>query len=315
MMESRQGWATSAAILGTRTRAARIVSAVVAPMIVALAVLGGVGSFATVREMAEPHFGGLAWIVPIGMDLGISILLAWDLLMEYLGLPWPVLRWVAWAYIVGTVLVNVAAADGALAGSVMHAAMPLLFVTVVEGVRHLIRQWVGLATGSRVERVPATRWVLAPISSLLLWRRMILWHITGYRQGLELEYRHLMAVSALQQEYGRWSWRWRAPLAERLALRKLPAETDASTHCGPVDEASSTGEAAFGDQPSRPTPFPRELLVAARQISGEAEQQGQRLTRVMLGRRLRELGFSIANDRLASLITAVREQPMRQEGP
>ncbi|MCQ0010918.1 hypothetical protein [Actinomadura madurae] len=44
--------------------------------------------------------------------------------------------------------------------------------------------------------------MLAPISSLLLWRRM-----------LELEYRPLTAVSEFQERYGRWSWRWRAPLS------------------------------------------------------------------------------------------------------
>ncbi|TDD71116.1 DUF2637 domain-containing protein [Actinomadura rubrisoli] len=160
------------------------VTATVAPLIAALAVLGALGSFTTVRRLAEPHFGGLAWIVPVGMDLGILILLAWDLLMEYLDLPWPVLRWVAWVYITGTVLVNVAAAQGDLAGSVMNAAMPVLFITVVEGVRHLIRRWVGLTSAGRVERVPAARWALAPASSLLLWRRMILWNIAEYQRGL-----------------------------------------------------------------------------------------------------------------------------------
>ncbi|MEV1199431.1 DUF2637 domain-containing protein [Microbispora rosea] len=47
---------------------------------VALAVLGGIGSFATLRHLAEPWFGPQAWIVPIGIDLGILALLAWDLL-------------------------------------------------------------------------------------------------------------------------------------------------------------------------------------------------------------------------------------------
>ncbi len=271
----------------------------VAPLIMGLAVLGGLGSFTTIRQMAEPHFGGLAWIVPVGMDVGILILLAWDLLMEYLDLPWPVLRWVAWLYIAGTVLVNVAAAHGDFAGSVMNAAMPVLFITVVEGVRHLIRQWVGLTSTSRVERVPTARWTLAPISSLLMWRRMILWHITEYRRGLELEYCHLMAVSELQQEYGRWSWRWRAPLSSRLALNRLPGQH--STH--------GTSDEVVADQGNPDD----QLMAIARQLQHEVEREGAQLSRDRLGRRLRERGFTIANYRLTQIIAAVREESAKQE--
>lgn len=249
--------------------------------------------------MAEPHFGSLAWIVPFGMDVGILILLAWDLLMEYLDLPWPVLRWVAWVYIAGTVLVNVSAAHGSLVGSVMHAAMPVLFITAIEGVRHLIRRWVGLTSTSRIERIPTTRWLLAPVSSLLLWRRMILWHITEYRQGLDLEHRHLLEVSQLQQDYGRWSWRWRAPLADRLALNRMAALPPPRPSAPP--EAAE--EARQDDQ----------MMAIARQLQREVEREGGQLRRDRLGRRLRESGFTIANYRLTQMIAAVREESAGQD--
>ncbi|MDL4813194.1 DUF2637 domain-containing protein [Actinomadura opuntiae] len=289
----------------TLDRAVRVAVAVIAPLIMALAVLGGLGSFTTVREMAEPHFKGLAWIVPVGMDLGILILLAWDLLMEYLDLPWPVLRWVAWTYIGGTVLVNVSAAHGEVAGSVMNAAMPILFITVVEGVRHLIRRRVGLTSGRRVERVPAARWLLAPVSSLLLWRRMVLWHITAYRDGLELEYRHLLAVSRLQEEYGRWAWRWDAPLADRLLLRRLPTASDADGRF--AVGSSTTADRLLGDED--------EVLLAARRIQRQARRQGIRFTRDYLGERLRELGYPIATARLQQLVAALRDGSTRSGRP
>jgi hypothetical protein len=282
-------------------RAVKVAVAAVAPLIAALAVLGGLGSFTTVRAMAEPHFKGLAWIVPVGMDLGILILLAWDLLMEYLDLPWPVLRWVAWAYIGGTVLVNVSAARGQFAGSVMYAAMPVLFITVVEGVRHLIRRWVGLASGRRVERVPMARWLLAPVSSLLLWRRMVLWHVIAYQDGLELEHRHLLAVSRLQEKYGRWAWRWEAPLADRLSLRRLPGalDTDGRLGSGP----SAGAEQHFSKDGED------ELLAAARRIRRQARQQGVRFTRGYLGEQLRDLGCPIGTARLQQLMAALRDDP------
>lgn len=117
--------------------------------------------------------------MPVGIDIRILALLAWDLLTEYLGIPWPVLRWVAWLFIAGTVYLNVAAAHGNSVASVMHAAMPALFVTVTEGIRHLVRQFAGLANGTRIEGIPFARWLLAPRSSFIFWRHMVLWNVTS----------------------------------------------------------------------------------------------------------------------------------------
>src|SRR6266851_9976084 len=72
--------------LASAAVAVKIATAVVAPLVGALAVLGAIGSFATVRHLAVPWFGSSAWIVPVGVDIGILALLAWDLLAEYLGL-------------------------------------------------------------------------------------------------------------------------------------------------------------------------------------------------------------------------------------
>jgi hypothetical protein len=190
-----------------------------------LATLGGMGSFATVRSLAVPWFGASsAWIAPVGIDIGILVLLGWDLLAEFLAMPWPVLRWVAWTFIGGTVYLNVAAAHGNPVGSVMHAAMPTLFIIATEGIRHLARQLTGLANGTRIEPIPLPRWLLAPRSSFTLHRHMVLWHVTSYHDGLRLEYDRMLAISHLQETYGRWLWRWKAPLRERLALRMAPAE-------------------------------------------------------------------------------------------
>src|SRR6266851_4862392 len=71
------------------TATVKIAVGLVTPLIAALAVLGAIG---TVRSLAVPWFGVSAWIVPVGVDIGILALLTWDLLAEYLGLSWPVLR-------------------------------------------------------------------------------------------------------------------------------------------------------------------------------------------------------------------------------
>jgi hypothetical protein len=214
-----------------------------------LATLGGIGSFATVRSLAVPWFGASsAWIAPVGIDIGILVLLGWDLLAEFLSMPWPVLRWVAWTFIGGTVYLNVAAAHGNPVGSVMHAAMPSLFIIATEGIRHLVRQLTGLANGTRIEGIPLPRWLLAPRSSSCLYRHMVLWHVTSYHDGLRLEYDRMLAISRLQEAHGRWLWRWKAPLRERLALRMAPAEialgSDAPAALTPTTATEPTAAAS-----------------------------------------------------------------------
>jgi hypothetical protein len=196
--QGRDGTARRDPSIG-RHWAFRIAVAVLSLLSAGLAALGGIGSFSTVRRLAVPWFGASsAWIAPVGIDTGILVLLGWDLLAEFLGMPWPVLRWVAWTFIGGTVYLNVAAAHGNPVGSVMHAAMPSLFIVATEGIRHLVRQLTGLANGTRIEGIPLARWLLAPRSSFILWRHMVLWHVTSYHDGLRLEYDRVLAISGLR---------------------------------------------------------------------------------------------------------------------
>jgi Protein of unknown function (DUF2637) len=297
----------------TARRAVTITAAVVAPLLSALAVLGGIGSFTTIRDLAQPWFGHLAWIIPIGVDLGILALLTWDLLAEYLSLSWPVLRWTAWAFIAATVYLNIAAAHGNPTAAIMHAAMPVLFITVIEGIRHLIRQLTGLATGIRIERIPLSRWLLAPRTTFLLGRRMILWHVTSYRDGLALEHEHLTAVSRLQERYGRWRWRWRAPLGERLALQLAPAAATVAS-----DETAVETDAVTGTSRPRLAALPQsfdplnerdtKLIYAAADIFRQADRQGIQLSQATLAKRIRARGLSIPNQRLGWLATAARAE-------
>lgn len=276
----------------------KIAIGVIAVLIIALAVLGGMGSFTTVRDLAVPWFGWMAWIVPVGIDVGILALLAWDLLAEYLGTPWPVLRWVAWAFIDGTIYLNIAGAHGSPRAAVMHMAMPVLFIVVIEGIRHLIRYWAGLTAGTRIEPIPLSRWLLAPVSSLLLARRMILWQITSYREALALEYQRLEAVSILQESYGCYLWRWKAPLSDRLALRLA--------FSGPVSRSAPGGE------PESPEDRDKVLIEKAEEILRDAEREGTRLSQMALARKLRAQGYAIANDRLGWLVSAVNGKSERE---
>jgi hypothetical protein len=301
----------------TARRAVTITAAIVAPLLSALAVLGGLGSFTTVRDLAQPWFGHLAWIVPIGVDLGILALLAWDLLAEYLSLPWPMLRWTAWAFIAATVYLNIAAAHGNPTAAVMHAAMPILFITVLEGIRHLIRQLTGLATGTRIERIPLSRWLLAPRTTFLLGRRMILWHVTSYRDGLALEHEHLTAISRLQETYGRWRWRWRAPLGKRLALRLAPAAATVSVGDTTDETMAVNSRPRLEALPQSNDPISErdtKLVETAAGILRDAERHGIQLSQTMLAKRIRARGLSIPNQRLGWLTATARAQARANPG-
>jgi len=196
--EPRQGELTKAA-----KRVLVTAGGIIGPGGLALAVLGAIGSFATVRHRAHPYFGRLDWIVPITVDLGIVLLLAWDLVQEYLarkniidrGLP--VQRWVAWLFVAGTVYLNVAAGNGDPTGIVMHAAPIGLFVVIVEGIRVTIRRWARLAKRLAKQRRKRERrqaglkllWlVLFPLRAFPLWRRaQELEMLETYSRGLDME--------------------------------------------------------------------------------------------------------------------------------
>jgi hypothetical protein len=224
---------------------------------------------------------------------------------------------VAWAFIAATVYLNVAAAHGNLTAAVMHAAMPVLFITVVEGVRHLIRQVTGLAGGTRIERIPVARWLLAPWPTASLARRMILWHVTSYRAGLDLERERLLAVSRLQQQYGRWQWHWRAPLADRLALRlAIPVTVASASAAGELEPAAARADQHHGRPEPAESPHGADLLSdrdlclvdAAVAILREADERRIRLSQAALARRLREQGLTVPNQRLSWLAATARAQ-------
>ncbi|TDD31487.1 DUF2637 domain-containing protein [Actinomadura sp. KC06] len=200
------------------TRAQKVLAGVGGLFFAGLAGLGGYGSFASVRDVAEPWFGDQAWIVPAGVDLGILALVSVALLLEWLAMPMPALRWMAMAFTGATVWLNVSAAHGDVTGMVMHAAMPVLFVTFIEAVRHAIRRRAGIAAGTVREGIPATRWLLAPFSTFRLWRRMVLWQITSYPQALVAEQRRRHALALLDAHYGR-KWKSKAPADITWMLR------------------------------------------------------------------------------------------------
>ena len=192
------------------TAAQRWLAAAAAVLFTGLAGLAFTGMFATVKDEMAPYFGGLAWIVPIGSDAGLSALVLVGLLLEWLEMPMPALAWLARVFIAASVWLNVAAAHGRAVGAVGHAVLPVLFVAFIEAARHAVRRRTGLASGTLRDRVPVTRWLLAPWPTFRLWRRMVLWQVTSYTAALAVEQDRRHAVAKLRAHYA-GDWRQDAP--------------------------------------------------------------------------------------------------------
>lgn len=196
----------------------RLVIAVAAGATV-IAAIGFVGSYAAVARLARAKgFGAFAHAFPVGIDAGILVLLALDLLLTWLRMPLAMLRHTAWLLTAATIAFNAAAAWPDPVGTGMHAVIPVLFVVVVEAARHAIGRTADITAGRHMESVRLVRWLLDPFSTFRLWRRMMLWEMRSYDAVIALERQRLVERARLRARYG-WLWRSKAPVEAVMALR------------------------------------------------------------------------------------------------
>ncbi|MCX4673639.1 DUF2637 domain-containing protein [Streptomyces sp. NBC_01381] len=237
-----------AAILLTRTH--RILIGVVVAGAVVIAGIGFAGSYAAVRELAEKKgFGSFSVVFPIGIDAGICVLLALDLLLTWIRIPFPLLRQTAWLLTAATIAFNGAAAWPDPLGVGMHAVIPILFVVAVEAARHAVGRIADITADKHMEGVRLTRWLLSPVPTFKLWRRMKLWEIRSYEQVIQLEQDRLIYQARLQARFGR-SWRRKAPVESLMPLRLARFGV-------PLAETAPAGLAAAGIEPTRRSPSGR----------------------------------------------------------
>lgn len=196
----------------------RIVGAIAAGVTV-IAGTGFAGSYAAVRTLAQHKgFGWFANVFPAGVDAGIVVLLALDLLLTWLRIPLPLLRQTAWFLTAATIAFNGAAAwpDGLGVG--MHATIPVLFVASVEAARHATGRVANITADKHMEPVRLSRWLLAPLATFRLWRRMKLWELRSYDEVIRREQDRLIYRARLRARYG-LAWRLRAPVDALIPLR------------------------------------------------------------------------------------------------
>ncbi|MGW4895924.1 DUF2637 domain-containing protein [Kitasatospora sp. NPDC004240] len=285
------------------TKAHRVLLGVVAAGAVLISGIGFAGSYNAVRDLAmEKGFGAFSYAFPIGVDAGIVVLLALDLVLTWLRIPFPLLRQTAWLLTAATIAFNAAASWGDALGMGMHAVIPVLFVVVVEASRHAVGRIADITADRHMESVRMMRWLLSPVPTFRLWRRMKLWELRSYEEVVRLEQNRLVYRAQLRFRYGR-GWRRSAPIQALLPLKlakfgvpldpalldRLDEEAGAVEKARAVQEpvqaapsaavaspapaaiAAATSAAAPAPTPT-PTPVPAQGAPAAARQERPAEQ-------------------------------------------
>lgn len=186
---------------------------------VLIATLGFIGSYQAVADLAkQKNFGSFAEAFPIAVDAGIGVLLALDLLLTWLRIPYPVLRHAAWVLTGGTIAFNAASSWGDEIAVCMHAAIPALFVLIVEAARHAIGRLADITADRHIENPPLIRWFISPHTTYRIWWRMRMWNLTSYTAVVRIEREAVEFRTRLRCRHG-WRWRTKAQSVELLALK------------------------------------------------------------------------------------------------
>ncbi|MCP9213299.1 DUF2637 domain-containing protein [Streptomyces sp. NEAU-Y11] len=241
----------------------------VAGIVLAAAVvstLGLLSSYTALETKASGWGWEWPWLLPVGIDVAIPAFTGANLVLIRMGMELRWIRWVPRALTAVTVYLNWNASDSA-SGRLGHAALTLLWVVFSEIASHVYATRIGAVTGKkRMETVRRSRWILAPIPTARLRRRMILWEITSYEEALTRLQEQTYLRAQLKEEYG-WRWRSKAPLEQRMALKlgSAPAaladtltpedtltveRTEESEHAHPDVSALISGEVR--GEPERP---------------------------------------------------------------
>ncbi|MGW3206620.1 DUF2637 domain-containing protein [Streptomyces sp. NPDC001135] len=221
----------------------RVLIGVVVTGALIIAGIGFAGSYAAVRALAiKKGFGNFSYVFPVGIDAGICVLLSLDLLLTWIRIPFPLLRQTAWLLTAATIAFNGAAAWPDPLGVGMHAVIPVLFVVAVEAARHAIGRIADITADKHMEGVRLTRWLLSPVPTFLLWRRMKLWELRSYDQVIKLEQERLVYQARLRSRFGR-AWRRKAPVESLMPLRL-------ARYGVPLADTAPAGLAAAGIEPT-----------------------------------------------------------------
>ncbi|WP_331758805.1 DUF2637 domain-containing protein [Streptomyces anulatus] len=246
-------------------------------------ILAGIGlylSFAHVASFAhkELRFGSLdkGRLFAVGVDVGIMVMIAVDLLMAWLKRPITWVRYPVWLLTSATVVLNAASAtpkdkQWALLDYVAafaHGVVPILFIMIVEVGRDAIDRIVRPDREGR-DAIPLIRWVLAPVATPRIYRRMRLWGVSSYPEMVRREQDLLAYEQWLKRKYnGDLS---AASDDERLPMKMAPYGYTVSEALAMPDQQEAAAEKREEEAEQR------RLEATTRQELAEKRAEAERL--------------------------------------
>lgn len=184
-----------------------VATAVLGLLTLGLLAAAGVSSYDNLFHLAASRGVPIPHLSPLEIDAGLVVVISLDITLTWLGHPIGGLRMLARILGAGTVAANVAAGWPDPVGASMRAFAPVIIVAVTEAFRaFLLRRHRDAAE----QGIPFSRWVLAPWPTFVLWRRMKLWDIPGYRAAVDMELSRRQAVVKLEMRFGE-EWKTAAP--------------------------------------------------------------------------------------------------------
>ncbi|MDT0614454.1 DUF2637 domain-containing protein [Streptomyces lancefieldiae] len=183
-------------------------------IVAAALALAGIGLYLSFEHVAVFAFEQLRFeslgkgqLFAVGVDVGIMVMIAVDLLMAWLKRPISWIRYPVWLLTGATVVLNAASGapkgawkllDYVAAGA--HGVVPVLFITVVELGRDAIDRVVRPEQAER-DSIPWLRWVLAPVATARIFRRMRLWGVTSYPEMIRRDQELIAYEQWLKRKY------------------------------------------------------------------------------------------------------------------
>lgn len=258
----------------------------------AFGLLGAYSSFEAVRSAMEPSFGRDAWIVPVGVDLGIATATAGDLWMASRDERTWWLRWIPHALAAGTIYFNVVG-ESSLEGRVAHALLVILWIAFTAAVAHVVKlRAIGRrAKTEQMDRIRGLRWALAPLSTAVLWRWMVTNEETSYRTALRHRDERRLTRAELRDAHGFLAWRWRQSWRDRELYRQgrkpVPARTTGPAVPDPIPTVvRSNGDAG---------------LAAVEALARQMHDAGEKVTRRSLLAKAKAEGHRVGTNKAAEI--------------
>jgi Protein of unknown function (DUF2637) len=198
------------------------------PVLPVIAVIGFAVSFQTIAGLAKAqHMPGWPVLYPVLIDvflLGVAIEAR---RASADGRSDLVPRLITWALAAFTVYVNAHGAPaGDWVGIALHIAAPVAWITFLE-----LARWRKLRRApSRRDRIPVARWLLSPLTSAGMYRRMVLGNVTSYLVAYAREEARMLALDLTAAVWGK-RWKREAPTVLRHQLRAGTLPGDVSRLC------------------------------------------------------------------------------------